>query len=242
MNRDEILNWASSGDLGTNAYVLEQYVSDKENSIFVDIGVRFGCSSAIMSIDSTKKNNKIYGIDVDYSTFNSNCVVGENYTKLVGDSSTIGKNSKIKDLKNVDVLFIDSLHVREQVLCELYYWVPRLNDNALIVFHDSHWPEGKKDTFGGKEWESVDKAITEYFGLNVLEDYSDGEIEVNCYPPSWGMTFIKIKNLKKFKNRVKDWNKVFEDRNYIIGSISDSISSDVTEIDYELKPTTRSKK
>jgi len=242
MNRDEILNWASSGDLGTNAFVLEQYVKEKENSIFVDIGVRFGCSSAIMSIDSVRKNNKIYGIDVDYSTFNENCILGENYTKLLGDSSTIGKNTKIGDLKKIDVLFIDSLHVREQVLCELYYWVPRLNDNALIVFHDSHWPDGKKDSFGGKTWESVDKAIIEYFGLESLQDYSDEQIEVKCYPPSWGMTFVQVSNPKKFKNKVSNWNKVFEDRNYIISSISDSINSDVTEIDYELKPTTRSKK
>jgi hypothetical protein len=242
MNRDEILNWASSGDLGTNAFVLEQYVKEKENSIFVDIGVRFGCSSAIMSIDSVRKNNKIYGIDVEYGTFNDSCVSGENYTKLLGDSSTIGKNTQIKDLKKVDVLFIDSLHVREQVLCELYYWVPRLNENALIVFHDSHWPDGKKDSFGGKTWESVDKAIIEYFGLESLDDYSDEQIEVNCYPPSWGMTFIKIFNPKKFENKVKDWNKVFEDRNYIISSVSDEINSDVVEIDYELKPSSRRKK
>ena len=242
MNRDEILNWASSGDLGTNAFVLEQYVKEKENSIFVDIGVRFGCSSAIMSIDSVRKNNKIYGIDVEYGTFNDSCVSGENYTKLLGDSSTIGKNTQIEDLKKVDVLFIDSLHVREQVLCELYYWVPRLNENALIVFHDSHWPDGKKDSFGGKTWESVDKAIIEYFGLESLDDYSDEQIEINCYPPSWGMTFIKISNPQKFENKVKDWNKVFEDRNYIISSVSDEINSDVVEIDYELKPSSRRKK
>lgn len=242
MERDQILEWASSGDLGENAFVLEKYVKEKEDSVFVDIGVRFGCSSAIMSIDSVRKNNRIYGIDVDYSTFNGNSILGENYTKLLGDSSTIGKNTKIKDLKKVDVLFIDSLHVREQVLCELYYWFPRLNNNALIVFHDSHWPDGKKDSFGGKSWESVDKAITEFFGLSSLEDYSDDEIVVNCYPPSWGMTFINISNPKKFKNKVSDWDKVFEDRNYIISSISKSISSDVTEIDYELNPTIRSKK
>lgn len=234
MNRDEILNWASSGDLGTNAYVLEEYVKEKENSIFVDIGVRFGCSSAIMSMNSKSKNNKIYGIDVDYSSFRQECVSNENYIKLVGDSSTIGKNTKLDDLNNIDVLFIDSLHVREQVLCELYYWVPRLNKNALVIFHDSHWPDGKKDTFGEKTWETVDKAITEYFGMDKLEEVTNKQFSVRCYPPSWGMTFISISNPKKFKNKVKDWSKVFEDRNYIIKSVSDSIGSDA-EVDYELK-------
>lgn len=214
MNKQQILGAAVSSDLGSNANVLHEYISTKKDSVFVDLGVRDGYSSAILAMNSKKNNNKVYGVDVNFSNFRSELVDGENYLQLEGDSSTIGKYVDIEDLNQIDFLFVDSLHVREQVLCELFYWVPRLKEGATVAFHDSHWPEGKMDQAGERSWNRVDEAITDFFGLKTLEDYEDDDIKVSCYPDSWGMTFVTIKN--KFENKVKDWNQVFNTRNDLI--------------------------
>jgi hypothetical protein len=227
---------ATSSDLGSNTYVLYDKIKDKKNSVFVDLGVRNGYSSAILSINSNDNNNKIYGIDVTFDDFIGEIVEKNNYFQIEGDSSSVGKYSEIEDLNNIDFLFIDTLHVREQVLCELYYWVPKLKNGAIIAFHDSHWPEEKKENIGNKIWERVDSAIVDFFGLSELKDFSNKNIEVSCYPDSWGMTFVKISNVEKFKNHIKDWNSVFEKRNELISVYwnSDSIKDKV--IDLNLTP------
>lgn len=215
MNNQQILGAAVSSDLGKNANILHDHISGKKDSVFVDLGVRDGFSSAILSLNSKKNRNKIYGVDVTFTNFKSDFVAGENYLQLEGDSSTIGKYVDIEDLNSIDTLFVDSLHVREQVLCELYYWVPRLKKGGTIVFHDSHWPEGKQDQSGGKNWNRVDEAIKDFFGLDTLEDYEDDIIKVSCYPSSWGMTFVTIKS-DTFENKVENWKQVFDTRNELI--------------------------
>ena len=50
-----------------------------------------------------------------------------------------------------------------------------------------------------------------------LEDYEDDNIKVEHYQPSYGMTFVQIKNLdaiEQFKKNV-DWSEVFETRNWL---------------------------
>lgn len=227
---------ATSSDLGSNAYVLYEQIKDKKNSVFVDLGVRNGYSSAILSINSKNHNNKIYGIDVTFDDFISDIVEKDNYLQIEGDSSSVGKYSEIEELNQIDFLFVDTLHVREQVLCELYYWVPKLKNGATIAFHDSHWPEGKKENIGGKIWERVDSAIVDFFGLSELVDYSDKNIKVSCYPDSWGMTFVTISDVKKFKNKIKDWNDVFEKRNELISVYWNSNTVQDKVIDLELTP------
>lgn len=215
MNKQQVLSAAASSDLGSNAQVLSNFVRGKTNSVFLDLGVRDGYSSAILALNSKNNDNKVYGVDVNFNNFRSELVEGENYLQLEGDSSTIGKYAEIEDLNNVDFVFVDSLHVREQVLCELFYWVPRIKEGGTVAFHDSHWPEGKRDQAGDRSWNRVDEAIKDFFGLETLEDYEDDNLKVSCYPDSWGMTFVTIKN-KEFQNKVEDWNQVFNTRNDLI--------------------------
>jgi len=215
MNKQQVLSAAASSDLGSNAQVLSNFVEGKTNSVFLDLGVRDGYSSAILALNSKNNDNKVYGVDVNFINFRSELVEGENYLQLEGDSSTIGKYAEIEDLNNVDFVFVDSLHVREQVLCELFYWVPRIKEGGTVAFHDSHWPEGKRDQAGDRSWNRVDEAIKDFFGLETLEDYEDDNLKVSCYPDSWGMTFVTIKN-KEFQNKVEDWNQVFNTRNDLI--------------------------
>ena len=78
-------------DLGINKNVLYDITSKYTESIFVDLGVREGLSSKIMLSDSVKNNNKVFGVDVDWSMLNSEVKSHPNYTTILGDSSTVGK-------------------------------------------------------------------------------------------------------------------------------------------------------
>ncbi len=206
-------------DLGSNAWILLDVVKTMRNARFLDLGVRLGASSAIMSVESQERNNQVCGCDLMFDGFQKNGArfVNENYMCYPADSVTLGKNW---DEDPFDVIFVDTIHTREQVLAELYFWSNHIRENGYFIFHDSHW-EGPGDVIGGKQWERVDVAITDFFDLpksvRDIDEYEDDDIEVKHYKPSYGMTFVRIKNLKaieKFKKNI-DWKEVFEIRNWL---------------------------
>jgi SAM-dependent methyltransferase len=206
-------------DIGSNAFVLADLVKPMKNSRFMDLGVRLGVSSAIMSIDAEKNNNQVCGCDLNFSGFESNGArfVNKNYLCYMSDSVTLGKNW---DEDPFDIIFVDTIHTREQVLAELYFWSNHLKENGYFIFHDSHW-EQPGDVIGGKQWERVDVAITDFFGLpksvREMDEYEDDNIILKHYRPSYGMTFVQVKDLgavEKFKKNI-DWKKVFEIRNWL---------------------------
>ena len=206
-------------DLGGNAWRLFDLCQGVSNARFLDLGVRDGMSSALMSFDAKEKNNRVCGCDVDFSSFlqNGEHFVDDTYTRYQADSVTLGKYWEEPPF---DLIFVDTLHTREQVLAELYFWSNHLQDNGFFVFHDSHWDHTTEgDHIGGKEWRRVDEAITDFFGLpkNVMEltEYETDSILLNHFPGSYGMTFIKVKTLDAiatFKNNI-DWKEVFDIRN-----------------------------
>ena len=119
-----------------------------------------------------------------------------------------------------DIVFVDTIHTREQVLAELYFWANHLKEGGYFIFHDSHW-EGPGDVIGGKQWERVDVAITDFFGLprsvREMNQYEDENIRLEHYTPSYGMTFVQVKTLdaiEKFKSNI-DWKEVFDIRNWL---------------------------
>jgi hypothetical protein len=227
-------SWYKSTDLGENVVKLHEISQSFSNSIFVDLGVREGCSSGILCDRSKDLNNKIYGVDIDFSLFKTHLVKDQNYEIIEGDSSTIGREFPIGE--GVDILFVDTLHVKEQVLCELYYWIDKMNINSYVIFHDSHWPESMREKIGGLEWDRVDAAITEFFKLKELKTQKNTNIEVTCYPESYGMTFIKIKKKVDFKKNVKNWKEVFEKRNQLLSFYwnKDNVGDKVIDLEISL--------
>ena len=208
-----------SNDLGDNAWKLLDLVKSMRNKRFMDLGVRNGASSAIMSVEAKEKGNQVCGCDLDYAGFfRMGSKFGtEDYTCYQADSVTLGKNW---DEEPFDIVFVDTIHTREQVLAELYFWANHITKNGYFIFHDSHWDHTTKgDTIGGKEWRRVDVAITDFFNLpkNVMEldEYENDDILLNHFPGSYGMTFVKVKTLdavERFKEGI-DWKDVFDIRN-----------------------------
>lgn len=205
-------------DLGSNAWILADLVRTFKNSRFIDLGVRLGASSAIMSIDADKNNNQVCGCDLMFDGFEKNGArfVNSNYMCYQADSVTLGKNW---DEDPFDIIFVDTIHTREQVLAELYFWSNHIKEDGYFIFHDSHWEKEGGDVIGGVEWKRVDEAITDFFNLPMsvmkMDTYENENISLRHYPGSYGMTFIQVKTLDsitKFKKNI-DWNKVFQIRN-----------------------------
>jgi hypothetical protein len=200
-------------DLGKNSECLYNITKKYNNSIFVDLGVRNGMSSDIMLIDSIVNNNKVFGVDVDFTPLIDKVKNHPNYTSILGDSSTVGKhwtNGKI------DGLFIDTFHIKVQVLCELYYWYPHIKETGFIAFHDSNWPKHKHDVYGGISWDRVEEAIKDFFVVGEDLNYEDEYFKMVTYPESWGMTIIELKQKKDFISLYEKWDEVFKKRNKLI--------------------------
>lgn len=219
-----------STDLGINVHKLYEKASQVKNGNFVDLGVRSGVSSEIFLLTSDQ-NNKILGIDVDWNFINPSILINSNYTQYIGDSVTAGKNLEII----VDGLFIDTFHIKEQVMCELYYWYDKVIENGFIAFHDSHWPEGKHDEYGDIKWGRVEEGIKDFFQLSEL-NYEDEFIKSEHYPESWGMTIITIKKKKNYVSLYKKWDEVFDRRNKLISLFWNKNNIKDIIIELQLKP------
>ena len=207
-------------DLGSNAWILADLVRTFKNARFIDLGVRLGASSAIMSIETEKNNNQVCGCDLMFDGFEKNGArfVNSNYMCYQADSVTLGKNW---DEDPFDIIFVDTIHTREQVLAELYFWSNHIKEDGYFIFHDSHWEKEGGDVIGGVEWKRVDEAITDFFNLPTsvmkMDTYENENISLRHYPGSYGMTFIQVKTLNsiaEFKKNV-DWNEVFQIRNHL---------------------------
>jgi hypothetical protein len=223
------LNRFYSTDIGINANPLYEVVSKYKNRTFVDLGVRSGVSSEIMLIDSHENNNKVFGVDVNWSVLNPSVGSHPNYTTILGDSSTVGKywNEKISGL------FVDTFHIKEQVLSELYFWYSHVEEGGFIAFHDTNWPEGKHDFYDGITWDRVEEGVKSFFNVESL-NYEDEYIKMSNYPESWGMTIVEIKKKKDYVSEFQNWKEVIDKRNRLIGIFWNERNKGDVKIDIEL--------
>ena len=200
-----------STDLGINVDPLYTVVSKYKNTTFVDLGVRTGVSSEIMLLDSQTNNNKVFGVDVDFNWLNPYVNYHPNYTKILGDSSTVGKYWD----KKISGLFVDTFHIKEQVLSELYFWYPNIEEGGFIAFHDTNWPDDKYDEYGDIKWDRVEEGVKSFFNVDSLS-YEDEFIKMNNYPESWGLTIVEIKKKKDYISEFNNWDEILNKRNHLI--------------------------
>src|SRR5215472_8527992 len=131
---------------------IERFASNPSYSVFVDIGVRTGLSSMALSNAARKTGGKVFGIDYGY------CEVRlpdslYNYRLLRGESVTLGS---CWEYERPSFVFVDATHVKEWLMCELYYWWDLLQVGGTMGFHDTNWEEGRYDVWCGKTYAAVD--------------------------------------------------------------------------------------
>ena len=224
------------GELGINVIRFMEIVESMGiNNTFVDLGVETGRSSKILLNNAIEKNNHVIGVD-PIPAIDPTLLLNPNYTYVNADSVSTGENYGKDKSFTPSIIFVDSIHAKEQVLCELKSWWPLLKVNGWIIFHDTAWKgyihkanhpcAGKLtgntakgyDTYGGIDWETPDFAVKEFFGLNELGQYEDKFIKVEHSAKDLGMTFIQKKRANDFSKYIANWKIVESRRNTLLKS------------------------
>ena len=225
------------GEVSANK--LYDLINSIKDGILVDIGVYAGNSSKMMISNSSSNNNIVYGID-PCECFDS---THPNYKRIKDDSVEYGKqwNNGL-----VDLVFFDSVHAKEQVLCELYYWWDKIKEGGYGCFHDTSWKDyihkpyhsaaGKLtgntakgyDSYGGIDWETPDKAVEQFFRIelngkfrdiennSILDIYEDEFIKVQTNYACMGMTFITKKKHYDYRTNIDSWDEIFNKQKILV--------------------------
>jgi hypothetical protein len=156
----------------------------------------------------------------------------QQYNFIKEDSVVAGKTW---NYDKPTLVFVDTVHAKEQVLCELYYWWDLLQDNGYLIFHDTNWENyihkpnhpcaGKRpgntglgyDFYSGIAWETPDKAIKAFFGISEL-DYEDDYIKSEHGPDDLGMVFLKKKKHKDYKSKINNWEEIEQRRQILLSN------------------------
>lgn len=216
-------------DLGVSGYYLYDAIKEYKNSTIVELGTWVGESTELFLLEAEEKNNTLHCVDVSFIDLPEEIKSNQRVNLHLGDSSTIGKYWN----NHVDILFVDTFHIKEQVLSELYYWYKHVNEGGLIVFHDTNWPDDKHDEYGGIKWERPEEAVKLFFGIPSL-DFEDDYIRSFNFPEKWGITIVAIKKKKDYIKEYREWEETFNKRNHLISLFWNQENSNAINIDLEL--------
>lgn len=230
-NREESGHCCLS-NLGVNLLRLYAVVDRAgRDRTFVDLGVDHGVSSLALGLDAIERGNLVYGVDLSFANLGYDLRAHPNHRRIRGDSVTVGKHW---DRGDVDLVFVDTLHVEPQVLSELYHWYPRVRPGGYVIVHDTAWPEGRHDlawhpraSAADPAWPTPDRAVAAFFGLE--RQFGDGkfdgfhhvddDLEVTHHAESWGMTIIRVKRRRDLRSNITDWSEVFRQRARVLRSV-----------------------
>ena len=134
---------------------LFQLAKEKKGQIFVEIGSYLGASSCFIAaginrhvakgektlycIDTWKNDAMSEGNRETFGKFKKNTI---KYIDLITPLCDISVAVAKTFDKGVDFLFIDGDHSYKGVKTDVDAWLPKLNKDALIIFHDIGWAEG----------------------------------------------------------------------------------------------------
>lgn len=207
---------------------IERFASNPAYRVFVDIGVRSGGSSLALSNVARKSGGIVYGIDYGYCTVHLPNGL-HNYTLINGESVTVGRSWR---RERPDFIFIDATHVKEWLMCELYYWWDLLAVGGTMGFHDTNWEDGRQDIWGGKSYATVDEGLGEFFQLprasrrdplraagRPVLNYEDRNIRCANVPDGDGLTFVLKKTNHDYRAGIGDWASIFRVRAEILRCI-----------------------
>jgi hypothetical protein len=222
------------GELGINSVKFLQ-IKDSlgKNNVFVDLGVETGKSSRILLDKSLQSNNSVFGVDPHlYHSHINDCLSDPMYSFIKEDSVITGEKWSHE---RPNLVFVDTVHAKEQVMRELYYWWDLLKVNGYLIFHDTNWANyihkpnhpcaGKRpgntglgyDFYSGIAWETPDKAIKEFFNISEL-DYEDDFIKVEHGPDDLGMVFLLKKQEKDYKSKINNWDEIESRRQILLNN------------------------
>jgi predicted O-methyltransferase YrrM len=134
------------------AYDIVEYLKPSK---IVELGSHYGCSlfSFAQSIKDHNLSTQLFAVDTwggdeqaGYYGEEVISVVRDTVSKYFNDLdvSLLRKtfDEALDDFEDgsVDIIHIDGLHTYEAVKHDYTTWLPKLNDNGIIIFHDVHSP------------------------------------------------------------------------------------------------------
>ncbi|CAK9253043.1 unnamed protein product [Sphagnum jensenii] len=140
-------------------------------SVIVELGVRQGESSRAFFLAAKETNAIVIGVDLD------DCQpiyekIGDQLDYPLHEFLKMDSSASAKYFgKEVDVLFLDTSHLREPTQHEIQAWLPRLRDcKSLFLFHDTNLKETyvRRDGTIGEGWDNqrgVISVIQETFNV-----------------------------------------------------------------------------
>jgi hypothetical protein len=206
------------GDLGeiNTQRLLSQTLADQMNCWYVDLGVRNGYTSRVLLEGSEARDNDVTGVDAS-PTCPPDLAIHPHYAYWQYDS--VSWLSNLFTPFKIRGAVVDTLHVREQVMCELYYLWPLIEIGGWVAFHDTAWPDGKHDHYLGRDWQTPDRAIADFFGVSFprnLQFSTEAEqFSLSHHPDSWGLTIVTKRTNHDFRQGI-DWNPIFAARNDLL--------------------------
>lgn len=157
----------------------EWLVLNTKPDVIVDLGVDWGFSTFCFAMP---RCGHVYGIDTfEGDNFTGNNHGSHEYVLMKRDKLFMNNNvTFIKGLfddvakewdKKIDILHIDGDHAYESVKHDYETWSPFLNENGIILFHDTCIEELNGNQYGVKkffdELEMPKVTFTHTFGLGI---------------------------------------------------------------------------
>ncbi len=181
-------------DLGPNkARLFEVASTALPGDVLVDLGVRNGTSSFTMLEATEEQQSRVIGVDCALCPWT---FAKDRYQYIHLDSVSV--------VEHIDgplfLVFFDTLHIKQQVMAELFHYWPKIRVGGWAVFHDTEWPEDKHDVYLDIVWPQAIEGVKAFFGdvasvrgLSAKNEH----VRFDHYPESYGMTFVQ---------KLDDWN------------------------------------
>ena len=108
-----------------------------ENPVIINIGAGFGTS--VIAMLEKRPDAFIFSIDKkprseEYENLLASKIDTSRCLRILSDSRRAGKNFPYM----VDLVFVDGAHHNTAVKGDIETWLPKLNADGIILFHDYH--------------------------------------------------------------------------------------------------------
>lgn len=136
---DEFLSYLHGYQGGIYPRWLAAAVKVLEPRIIVELGNREGLSTAAILSALSDKKQIFYSLDIikDLRYVSERAKNDDKFKWIIGDCLDLSIFLRINEIpKNINILFLDTVHTYEQVKNEFYVWEPLLADKCLVVIDD----------------------------------------------------------------------------------------------------------
>jgi predicted O-methyltransferase YrrM len=131
------------------AQLLYRLVADLQPRNIIELGTCLGITT--LYLQSAARNAKVYTLEGCPETAG---IAKETFTKAgINDVDLITGNfddtlpAAIKNLKQLDFVFVDGNHQKDATLKYFEWCLPKVHEDTLLIFDDIYWSEGMKEAW-----------------------------------------------------------------------------------------------